>query len=182
MLKKLLLIICCSAAHSLYAQQHGAPGGYPSQKLVPPGPEMMGYKEIGAPLPDFIVHTLDDKIITNRDVRYNANLFVMIFNPTCSHCEAMTDLLEKNIALFNKTKVLMVATAPMQPYLKDFEDRHHTDQYPTLMVSLDSSKIIDRIFLYKMLPQINIYDGDRKLIKSFASGDLPIDSLKQYIQ
>jgi thiol-disulfide isomerase/thioredoxin len=140
------------------------------------------YKEIGDPLPPIMVYTLDGKKITNKDIKSDANLFVMLFNPTCSHCEDMTVLLEKNIGLFKKSKVLMVCASFMTPYLKDFETNYHIDQYPTLNVALDSNlHLIDKTFQYKMLPQISVYDKDRKLVKVFT-GEIAIDSLKQYIQ
>jgi hypothetical protein len=139
------------------------------------------YKELGSPLPDFIVKIGEGKIMTQKDAMYNGNLLLMIFNPTCGHCEDMTDLLEKNIALFSTSRLLMVATSVMEPYMGDFKKHHHIADYPQIQVAIDSSKLIDKTFQYKMLPQINIYDKNRKLIKCFY-GDTPIDSLKQYIQ
>ncbi len=191
MIHKLLIICCLFSTQILFAQtgqnfdanlkQMGVTGPV---KMVPHSniaPDPTDYKAVGSPLPTFIVQDVQHKIYTNKDVQYNGNLLVMIFNPTCSHCEAMTDMLEKNIKLFSKSKVLMVATAGQEPYLKDFEERHHTADYPTMKVTFDSSKMTDRLFNYKMLPQINVYDRDRKLIKTL-NGTLPIDSFKAYIQ
>ena len=46
---------------------------------------------------------------------------------------------------------------------------------------LGGSYGVERLTWYQMLPQINIYDGDRKLLKIYT-GDTPFDSLKKYIQ
>jgi hypothetical protein len=139
------------------------------------------YKEIGAPMPSFLLIDSNGKHITNKDLQNKANLFLMIFNPTCEHCEEMTMQLEKNISLFNKTKVLL-ATKPNQVENKKYIMQSlHTKDYPPFIIGLDSSHLIDRTFLYKNLPQINIYNKKRKLIKVFC-GDTPIDSLKSYIQ
>jgi thiol-disulfide isomerase/thioredoxin len=193
MLRKLLIICCVLSSGTIFAQtDKGSRSGdikhreEVTQAKKPVEANYFASKDIdhkapGAPLPEFIVRTIDGKLITNKDMQYNANLFLMIFNPTCGHCEEMTEMLEKNIALFSKTKLLLVATAPMQPYMKDFQDHHHIAQYPAIRVACDSTKLIDKLFSYKMLPQINIYDKDRKLIRSFY-GDTPIDSLKDYIQ
>jgi hypothetical protein len=50
-----------------------------------------------------------------------------------------------------------------------------------MFVGADSFKVTDRLFTYQGLPQINIYNKERKLIKIFQ-GDIFIDSLKAYIK
>ena len=173
MLRKLMIIGLLLSTTSTFAQE--------AQNSTPTAPAH--YKEIGDPLPPIVVYTSTGKAITNKTLKNNANLFVMLFNPTCSHCEDMTVLLEKNIGLFKKSKILLVATSTMGPYIKGFEDSYHTDQYAnTMTVALDSSShLVDKTFLYKMLPQISVYDKDRKLVKVFT-GEIAIDSLKQYIE
>jgi hypothetical protein len=47
-------------------------------------------------------------------------------------------------------------------------------------VGIDSSGLVNQTFLYKLLPQVNVYNKERKLEKVFFS-DVPIDSLKSYI-
>jgi hypothetical protein len=140
------------------------------------------YKEIGDPMPDIAVYTSKGEKVTNETVKNKANLLVMIFNPQCSHCEDMTAILQKNIGLFNKSKLLMVANNNQTPFIKGFEHRFHIDQYPTITIGIDSDlHYIDKTFRYTMLPQINVYNKKRKLIKVFT-GEIEIDSLKPYIQ
>src|SRR3954462_1069643 len=67
------------------------------------------FRQLNAPLPAMKVLTTKGKIVTNETLKNKANLFVMMFNPTCEHCEAMTQALEDNIKLFKKSKVVMVA-------------------------------------------------------------------------
>ena len=121
------------------------------------------------------------KMITVHDVDNGANLFVMIFNPTCAHCEDETVMLEKNIALFKRSKILLMAAPGMMPYLGDFVKRLGVDEYPQMSAGVDSSGFVNNIFLYQTLPQINIYNADRKLLKIW-SGEVSIDSLRQHIQ
>jgi len=121
-------------------------------------------------------------IVTEKDFDNGANLFVMMFNPTCSHCTDQTQTFEKNIALFKKSKLVLMANPTMKPYLQDFVKTYHTDDYfPTINVGMDSTGFMNNVFLYQALPQINIYDGDRKLIRTFT-GNVAIDSVKKYIQ
>jgi hypothetical protein len=119
--------------------------------------------------------------LTNEDVDNGSNLFVMMFNPTCSHCEDMAALMRNNVSLFKKTKLVLVANPGMRQYLPDFVYRQHLEEYPTFNIGIDSSGFIDKVYLFQMLPQINIYDHDRKLLKIY-NGEIPIDSLKKYIE
>jgi len=120
-------------------------------------------------------------VLTNEDVDNGANLFVMLFNPTCSHCQDETAILKNNISLFRKSKVVMMASPVAKPYLPDFVNMLHMLDYPVFSVGVDSAGYQQNTYMYLALPQINIYDHDRKLIKVF-NGEIEIDSLKKYIE
>jgi hypothetical protein len=105
----------------------------------------------------------------------------MLFNPTCGHCMEMTKVMENNIAQFRKSKILLLATPMMKQYLGDFASTLKIAEYPSIHLGVDSSDFVNNTFLYQALPQINIYDGDRKLLKIYT-GDVAFDSLKKYIQ
>lgn len=139
------------------------------------------YSKTGSPLPPIKVLTTDGRTLTEKDLSFSGNLFLMLFNPTCEHCEDATEVLKKNIGLFKTSRILMVCPGTMKENLSDFEKIHTTYRYPAITTGLDDMNIINNAFLYKSLPQINIYDTNRKLIKIFT-GDMVIDSLKPYIQ
>ncbi len=138
------------------------------------------YKALGAPLPPVRIVTHDTTVLTNKDFEGESNLLVMLFNPTCEHCQDETHILEKNMDMFNKTKILFVAAPSMLGYLQFFQNITKYRSYPKIVLGVDSAGYIDKTFLYQSLPQINIYNKDRKLEKVF-SGQVPIDSLKPYI-
>jgi hypothetical protein len=196
MLRKLLIILLLLTTKQTWAQNnyqpYFKPASYP--KPIPKDEDKTDYRNTGAILPAFRIVTLPEKnpdissapiipckSITNADVQNDANLFLMLFNPTCGHCEDMTKLIEDNISLFKKSKIVLAAAPHMGEYLVIFQKGLKTDQYPQIAVGLDSSHLIDRTFMYMALPQINIYNKDRILIKRF-NGEVPLDSLKHYIQ
>jgi hypothetical protein len=119
--------------------------------------------------------------LTADDVDNNANLLVMIFNPGCSHCEDETAVIQNNFSLFKKTELVMVAKPASSVSLSDFYIRRRLSEFPAIHIGTDSSSFIGNTFVYGMLPQINIYDHDRKLIKIY-NGEISIDSLKKYIE
>ena len=139
------------------------------------------YKQIGGPMPPIRVVYPKKAVYTENTLKNDANLFVMIFNPTCEHCEEMAFNLEQSLNLFKKSHIVLMATPGMGPYLEFFENGTKVQKYPKIKMGLDSAGFIERTYNDIMLPQINIYNADRKLIKSF-SGITTIDSLKQYIQ
>lgn len=199
MKRKLFILLCIIAASNAMAQvRNQSPGPVP---VPPPNPNMskttenksdgIDYKKPGAPMPTlYLVDGRDSLMatespcrptLTNSDFDNDANLFVMMFNPTCSHCQEETKMLESNIGLFKKSKLILVANKGMKSYLPDFMKQFKTDEFKAISIGADSTNFIDNIYLYSALPQIDIYDRHRKLIKSFA-GEVGIDSLKAYIQ
>jgi hypothetical protein len=83
--------------------------------------------------------------------------------------------------MFDKTKAVLVASPKGKIHLSFFEAGARIKDYPKLQVALDSSEYIDKVYNYVFLPQITIYDKNRRVLKIF-NGDTPIDSLKKYIQ
>jgi len=146
--------------------------------VAPAGPN---YKAIGAPMPPLRAVYPKKAVYTSEILKNDANLFVMMFNPTCEHCEDMTFAIEKNIDLFQKSHILLMAAPAMGPYLEFFENGTRVKNFPKIKLGLDSSDFINRTFIYESLPQINVYSADRKLLKTFT-GITTIDSLKPYIQ
>jgi hypothetical protein len=49
-----------------------------------------------------------------------------------------------------------------------------------MYIGWDSSGLVEDMFLYQQLPQINIFDNERKLIKIF-SGEVPADTIRKFI-
>jgi hypothetical protein len=181
MQRKVILaaLLLCTASAWAYKQNKKSS---PIKQALVAGDNGTDYHKIGSPMPPMrVVDTNGRAVATNASVQNGANLFVMMFNPTCEHCEEMTVSLEKGIGLFKQSNIVLMAAATMGPYLPYFNNTTHYMEFTSLKVGLDSDKFIDKTFNYEMLPQINIYDKERKLIKSF-SGLETIDSLKPYIQ
>jgi len=139
------------------------------------------YKSVGSSMPPFRMVTMKGKSVTGKDLQNDANLFVMIFNPFCEHCGDQAELFKQDAALFKQSKLVLITASTMMPNLEYFENTHPTAAYTAIITGVDSSGFIDKTFLYNNLPQINIYDKDRKLLRVFT-GDVPMDSLKAYIE
>lgn len=139
------------------------------------------YKAIGAPLPPLDITTRTGEKHTEKDFKNYKNLLVMMFNPTCDHCQEETAILEKNIEQFKDTKLLLIAAPSMIDYLEFYNNVTRYSKYPEITVGVDSAGFIDKTFTYTSLPQINIYDKDRKLVKIF-SGVTQFDAIESFIK
>ena len=187
MLRKLQVLVCLICATNAIAQNINFT---PSKTTQKQDDTKIDYKQMGAPMPSLVFIPYYDsntkqtdrkQFMTNGDFDNGANLFIMMFNPTCSHCQDETMMMEKNGSLFIRSKVVLLANNVMKPYLSDFVTLTHVDQYPFMYLGIDSTDFINNLFLYQQLPQLNIYNCARKLIKTY-SGEVAIDSLKKYIQ
>src|SRR4051812_30862011 len=83
--------------------------------------DSIDYRMLGAPMPELRLVTFDKAIVTNTNLVNDANLFIMMFNPTCEHCQEETIMLEKHIDLFKKSKMALVASPNMLSLLDFFE-------------------------------------------------------------
>lgn len=188
MQRKLLIIICLlGTVFIAFGQRNKKNKKEPAEtEATTNDTAKVNYKEIGAPMPRLKVLLYKGKlggkeVLTGKDFSNKANLFVMMYNPTCGHCQEETELMEKNIHLFKKSQILLIASPQMESYMDFFENATKVSEYPSIKVALDSCGFIDKTFTYSGLPQINIYDKERKLIKIF-NNDTPLDSLKPYIE
>jgi excinuclease UvrABC ATPase subunit len=128
--------------------------------------DTVNYRAIGAPMPALDIITKDN---------------VMIFGPECDHCQAMTLELEKNIAKFKKTDIVMICHPSLKEKLDFFNNitRHH--KYANIYVGIDSAGFIPKTYPYGTLPYINVYDKDRKLIKTFTN-EASFKDLEPYVE
>lgn len=184
MLRKILIItFLFSAVVVTYAQKKDKKKkkdkGKTEQQITDTA--KVDYKAIGSSLPKLNVTTRTGEKLTEKDFQNDANLFIMMFNPTCDHCQEETIILEKNIDLFNKSKILLISAPSMIDYLEFYNNVTRYSKYPKIVVGVDSAGYIDKSFTYASLPQINVYDKNRKLIKTF-NGHTPIEALKPYIE
>ena len=180
-----VLIACLLLLPFFAISQKSKKSDSKSDKTSPSGSKsnrnaVFDYKVINAPMPQIRAVYPGKAVYTSNSFQGPGNLLIMLFNPTCEHCEDMTIDIIKNIALFKKTQILLMATPIMGPYLAGFENDTKLNSCPSIKMGLDSAGFLDKTFNYVALPQINIYGPDRKLIRTF-NGLETIDSLKPYL-
>ena len=180
MLRKFLFIAVMAAGISAYAQQdHTQPGTpMPAMRL---GTVDTQSADFCRKHPDLVTaaHT---RIYTGDDFMNKSPLLVMIFNPNCGHCEDQAERIMKRIDMFRRSKLVMITDTMNNVYLPHFIQAFGLDKHKDVVtVGADLNGFIKEAYLYQALPQICIYDKDRKLVRNFAGG-AAMDSLAQYIR
>lgn len=140
----------------------------------------LSYREIGSILPPMRVIDSAKQEYTENAFKDNNHFFMFLFNPTCGHCIQMAKLVGDHVEEFKKSDILFLAGPAMQPYMTSFYQASGIGKHPRIKVGVDSAGTVDRLYNYKTLPQINIYDKKRRLVKIFY-GDTPLDSLRKFI-
>lgn len=176
----LIIIIILSSVSATYAQKKNRKNKKKDNAIEVSDTVKIDYQAEGAPMPDIRAYTRKGEMLTTKDLDGKSNLIVMTFNPTCDHCQEQVYIFEKNIHLFDKTKILLMANNEMYSYLDFFNNVTRYSKYPSINVGVDSADYIKKTYTYTSLPQINVYDKKRKLIKVFH-GETPIETLKPYI-
>lgn len=189
-------ILCLLNASAIAQEQTNIDYSHPGAPMPPLKGVVYHYKDTssstrtdGMPLSAKEIKQRDKQLkenaamhyITSDDLHPKGNIFIMLFNPNCSHCQEETIKINQEINSFKKSKFVLVANPEMAAYIPDFITFARIAKQPKLPIVIDSSGFVDKVFLYQSLPQINIYNKEHKLIKTYT-GDVSIDSLKQYAQ
>lgn len=180
-MKKILLSagLLLSAVLLVQAQQKkkDAKAARKSDAVVMPE---IPFRDLGGGLPPLRVVDTGGKSYTAADLRKGNHLFLVMFNPTCGHCQQMAKLMGQHAELFSKSDVLFMAGPAVMDYMNSFYQASSIGLHPEMRVGVDSASAVDQLYNYKMLPQINVYNKERKLVKVFY-GDVPLDSLKMFL-
>lgn len=141
----------------------------------------MDYQKEGTSLPELKIKNYYGVEFSEADIIEDRNFFVFLFNPTCYHCVEMAEVFLKHEDELSETTVFFIATEDMLELLPRFLSEIKYKESPNLLIGVDNSNIVRKLYNYGMLPQIMVYDPQKKLVK-VHNGDWEWDSLKEYIK
>jgi thiol-disulfide isomerase/thioredoxin len=153
--------------------------GLAQKKMVPNQPD---YRKKGAPLPPFVLQKTAGGTFTNTNLKPGKPVMMMIFSPQCEHCAYVIDSLKQTAAMFKNTQFVLVAEDRNKQFMKDFIKKADIGTHPLFKnTGTEKGNLIYYIYNYQVLPQVNFYNSNYKLEKSFT-GTAPFDSLKMFIR
>lgn len=154
MIYKIMLSLCLSLLSASYI--------HAQKPSVAAEDSLERYKQIDAPLPDFRIETADGKIKTAQDIPAEKAV-VVLFNPTCDHCQQLAQDIVKHKEAFAKVPLVFIAAKDMKPYLDDFVQTTGLKQLPHAIIGADRSDVIYQLYEFKALPQTNVYTAKHHL-------------------
>ena len=147
-----------------------------------PNRQKMDYHKPGAPIPPFVLQKTAGGTFTNTQLKKGKPVMLMIFSPQCDHCEHMIDSLKQMEARFKETQLVLVAEDRNRQLMSGFIEKTGIGGHPLFRnIGTEKGNLIAYIYNYRILPQVNFYNENYKLVHSF-SGTAPMDSIRMFIR
>ncbi len=134
--------------------------------------------EVGASLPGFSFLTHDHQVLFDTSFRANTPILLVLFNPSCSHCQEVALKLVELAPELPAMDILFMTGNNLLTELPGFYHASNFEQLSNAYVSIDNSDISKHLFEYKGIPQIMLYSKDRKLVHTWYK-ELNVKELHQ---
>lgn len=130
------------------------------------------YKRFPTIPPLKLLMTDSTTVFTNKDLKKNKPLFLIIFSPDCDHCKKETEELIAKIDSFKNIQIVM-ATFMTVDKIKPFYDHYKLNRFKNITVGYDMQHVLPTYYRIAYTPFLAFYDKDGKLIDGFQ-GNLPL--------
>lgn len=111
------------------------------------------------------------------DLPKDQAVLLMLFSPSCDHCQKETEDLIKRIDDFRNIQIVMATPMPFNQ-MKEFHQRYQLSRFPNIHVGFDYQFFLPTFYRVRNLPFLVMYDKSGKLLSTFE-GNLGIDNLLQ---
>jgi thiol-disulfide isomerase/thioredoxin len=105
-------------------------------------------------------------VFTKSDLKKKKPVLIMLFSPTCEHCQHETEELLQNIEAFKKVQIVMATTMDFS-LMKEFYERYELAKYRNIRVGRDFQTTLPSFFMIHNLPYLAMYDKKGNLITTF---------------
>ena len=117
----------------------------------------------------------DSSTFTKEILPKKQPVLLMVFSPTCEHCQHETEELVKNIDKFKKITIVM---ATMMPYdsMMNFRSKYGLAQYDNIIIGQDTKFFLPPYFDIHNLPFLAFYNKKGNFVSIFE-GNLPMNKV-----
>lgn len=106
------------------------------------------------------------------------SLLLIVFNPTCDHCQAEAREIKSNIEKLKDVTILMIASVPLKD-IHDFSINYGMSELENVHFVYTSPLYGYQFFGGIQLPHLRLYDRNFKMIKSFSGSTSVEDIVSQ---
>jgi hypothetical protein len=122
--------------------------------------------QVPAPiLPEFSFTRTDNTSFTNKDLPQNRQLFFMLFDPTCPHCQMAIMRIDKDRKSFQPAAVYLISMedwGKIDSFLASFAP--HLRSLDNVTILQDKPGLLIARFRPRQFPAMFLYSADKKLI------------------
>ena len=111
----------------------------------------------------------DSSFFTVKDmVKKNMGTVVIIFSPTCSHCQHQAEEITSHISEFKNVNFVFSTTYDVKD-MKQYISDYGLDKFPNISVGYDKGYVMGSFYKIQSLPGIFVYDKKGKFVTSFET-------------
>ena len=120
-------------------------------------------------IPAFNILAIDSVTIFNTyNIPKGQPIALMFFDPDCKHCKATTKLLTENMDSVKNIQFYLFSARHDMSMIREFYNKYHLANYDNIkIVGMDTEFFFFSYYKVKFVPDIALYDGDKKLLKLF---------------
>ncbi len=160
-MKKLLLtLLCLALIFTSFSQQDSTRAPF---KRFP------GFPPISLLLPDGVSY------FTKNDLPDSKAVLLMLFSPSCSHCQQETEQILKHIDEFKNVHIVMATPMPFDSMLV-FREKYKLAGYKNITVAQDNKVMMPTYFMISNLPFLAFYNRKKELLDTFE-GSMPVEKV-----
>lgn len=119
-------------------------------------------------------------IFTDKDLKKNKPLFLILFSPDCDHCQKQTEELIERIDDFKKIQIVMATFLPVDK-IRRFYEQYDLDRFSNIIVGYDMQHMLATYYRISYTPFLAFYDKKGNLIDGFQ-GALPLQKVLEYFK
>ncbi|HET6769146.1 MAG TPA: thioredoxin [Chitinophagaceae bacterium] len=117
---------------------------------------------------------------TEKELKKDLPVFVILFSPDCEHCKKGTEELIDNIDRFKNIQIVMTTIQPFDK-MKEFYENYKLDRFKDITVGRDEFFLLPTFYRIKNMPFLAFYDKKGDLI-DIAEGALPVNKVLEFFQ
>jgi len=138
------------------------------------------YKRFPTTPPLKLLLTDSSTIFTEKQLKKNTPLFLILFSPDCEHCQKETEELIDKIDSFKHIQIVMATFMPVDK-IRVFYDNYKLDRFSNITVGYDMQLILATYYRISYTPFLAFYDKKGNLIEGFQ-GALPLTKVLEYFR
>ncbi|HEU4860407.1 MAG TPA: thioredoxin [Chitinophagaceae bacterium] len=117
---------------------------------------------------------------TEKELKKDLPVFVILFSPDCDHCKKGTEELIANIDQFQNIQIVMTTIQPFDK-MKEFYNHYNLESFKNITVGRDQFFLLPTFYRIKNMPFLAFYNKKGDLI-DIAEGALPVTKVLEYFK